>query len=352
VSRPIGAGDLSAGIDGRADFTGYDLYHTQARDRLEPTKNYDARYLGGGAFVRWRTLAGAHVALDLGARADGVHYRTLDRLAGGGWRSASDLLVSPKLGARYLPGGGWSLLASLSQGFRGAPGVIGDPSLDPIRGWSKEVGARYDGTAITAQVALFRLDVSHERIQDPVTREVLPTGRSKRQGINGDAEVRLNRIFTLFADGTINDARIKGDGSSGGATPAVAVPDLALSAGGTPLRPSFHIEPLEPGARVPNVARWLGRIGVEATITPRVATRAMLRFSGPYTPIGEPGVETQSYTVLDLGGSLAVTPLRAVLDLELQNVADTKYPEIRASGYINPGAPRTLRAVLRFAEHP
>jgi len=352
MSRPIGAGDLSAGIDGRADFAAYDLYHTQARDRLEPTKDYDARYLGAGAFVRWRTLVGAHVALDLGARADGVHYRTLDRLAGGGWRSAGDLIVSPKLGARYLPGGGWSLLTSVSQGFRSAPGVIGDPSLDPIRGWSKEVGARYDGTAVTAQVALFRLDVSHERIQDPVTREVLPTGRSKRQGINGDAEVRLNRVFTLFADGTINDARIKGDGSAGDATPAVAVPDLALSTGETPLRPSFHIEPLEPGARVPNVARWLGRIGVEAAITPRIATRAMLRLSGPYTPIGEPGVETQSYAVLDLGGSLVVTPLRAVLDLELQNAADTKYPEIRASGFINPGAPRTLRAVLRFAERP
>ena len=27
----------------------------------------------------------------------------------------------------------------------------------------------------------------------------------------------------------------------------------------------------------------------------------MVRFSGPYTPIGEPGVETQSYAVLDLG---------------------------------------------------
>ena len=72
--------------------------------------------------------------------------------------------MSPKLGARYLVGGGWSVLTSLSQGFRGAPGVVGDPALEPIRGWSKEVGARYDGNSVTAQLALFRLDVSHERI--------------------------------------------------------------------------------------------------------------------------------------------------------------------------------------------
>ena len=192
VSRPIGAGDLSAGLDGRADFAAYDLFATEDRNRLDPTKDYDARYFGGGAFVRWRTLVGTHVALDLGARADGIHYRTLDRLAGTGWRSASDLIVSPKLGARYLAGGGWSLLASFSQGFRGAPGVIADPTLDPIRGWSKEVGARYDGTGITAQLALFRLDVSHERIQDPVTREVLATGRTQRQGISANVEARAH----------------------------------------------------------------------------------------------------------------------------------------------------------------
>jgi outer membrane receptor for ferric coprogen and ferric-rhodotorulic acid len=41
-----------------------------------------------------------------------------------------------------------------------------------------------------------------------------------------------------------------------------------------------------------------------------------------------------------------------MLDLELQNVFDAKYPEIRASGFINPGAPRTLRAAIRFADQP
>jgi hypothetical protein len=55
--------------------------------------------------------------------------------------------------------------------------------------------------------------------------------------------------------------------------------------------------------------------------------------------------------VLDAGASLPLPPLGAVLDLELQNIFSTKYPEIRASGFINPGAPRTLRAGVRFADH-
>jgi outer membrane receptor protein involved in Fe transport len=192
------------------------------------------------------------------------------------------------------------------------------------------------------------LDVSHERIQDPVTREVLPTGRSVRQGINLDAEVRLTQRLNFTVDGTINDAHVKGDDASGSIP--VVLQDLSASASGRAVL--FHIEPLEPGDPVPNVAKWLGRVGLEAAWTPRLSTRALVRFSGPYTPIGEPGVETRSYAVLDAGTSIQLAPLGAVVDLELQNVFDTKYPEIRASGFINPGTPRTLRAALRFADHP
>jgi outer membrane receptor protein involved in Fe transport len=351
VSHPVGGGDFSAGFDGRADFDTYDLYRTQQRAPLLQTKGFDARYLGGGAFLRWRTLVGEHVALDLGTRADVLHYSSLDRLTGGPWRSDVAMIVSPKLGARYLLSNGWSLLASVSHGFRGSPGVIEDPSLEPIRGWSKEVGARFDGTNAKLQVALFRLDVSHERIQDPVTREILATGSSARQGINLDAEVRLSSRFTLFGDGTVNDAYVKGDPDAAAASTLLA-PSNGPVVKGRVIRPSFHIEPLEPGARVPNVARWLGRAGVEAVLASPLAARGMLRFSGPYTPIGEPGVETQAYAVFDLGATLSLSSLGGVLDVELQNAFNTKYPEIRASGFINPGAPRTLRAALRFSDQP
>jgi len=349
VSHPLGGGDVSAGLDGRADFARYDLYNTFQRTVLAPEKGYDAEYLGGGAFVRWRTLMGSHVALDLGTRADAVHYQSLDRVAGTPQQDDGDVVVSPKLGLRYLVSGGWSLLGSLSAGFRGAPGVIGDPSLEPVRGWSKELGARYDGGSLTAQLALFRLDVSHERIQDPVTREILPTGESLRQGVNLDAELRVSQQVSLTLDGTWNDAHVKGDPGSS-PTPLV-VPQLLEGPDGKPIRPSFHIEPLEPGDPVPNVAEWLGRVGVQTAWSSRVSTRALLRFSGPYTPIGEPGTKTQSYAVVDAGASLHLTPLGAVLDLELQNIFSAKYPEIRSSGFINPGAPRTLRAALRFADH-
>jgi hypothetical protein len=113
------------------------------------------------------------------------------------------------------------------------------------------------------------------------------------------------------------------------------------------IRPNFHIEPLEPGDHVPNVARWLGRVGIEAALTPRLATRAMVRFSGPYTPIGEPGIETQSYAVLDLGTSVQVSALGAVLDLSCRTCS---MPSIRRSGVGLPQPRRSphLRAALRL----
>jgi outer membrane receptor protein involved in Fe transport len=73
-----------------------------------------------------------------------------------------------------------------------------------------------------------------------------------------------------------------------------------------------------------------------------------VRFSGPYTPIGEPGVRTQEYAVLDLGASIRLGQSGTTLDLDLLNAFDTRYPELRASGYLNPGAPRSLRAAMRF----
>jgi outer membrane receptor for ferric coprogen and ferric-rhodotorulic acid len=86
---------------------------------------------------------------------------------------------------------------------------------------------------------------------------------------------------------------------------------------------------------------------VEFKATDRIESRFGVRFSGPFTPIGEESVRTRAYAVADLGASITLSR-HAILDVELQNIFDSKYPEIRASGFINPGAPRALRAAIRL----
>jgi len=342
------AGELTTGLSGRADWTRYDLFDTEARVRSSQDQGNDGRYRSGAAFVRWRGLLAQRIVYDLGGRLDLIHYASLDRLDGGaGWRDETRLLASPKIGARYLLGDRVALLASISRGFRGAIGVIGDPSRPPVVAWAKEVGASYQGERIEARIALFRFDVANERIQDPVTREVSDAGESVRQGVSLDVSVNPASGLRITAEGTWNDARITGvdDGGVG-----VVVPRLSIAPPREFPTPRFHEVPLTPGARVPGVARYSGRLGVEAALASSLESRSTLRFSGPFTPIGEPSVRTQTYAVLDLGGSIRVTRSGTSLDLDLLNLLNTRYPELRASGYLNPGSPRTLRLALRFGD--
>ncbi|MGE0556203.1 MAG: hypothetical protein AB7R55_22470 [Gemmatimonadales bacterium] len=63
-------------------------------------------------------------------------------------------------------------------------------------------------------------------------------------------------------------------------------------------------------------------------------------------PIGEPSVRTQPYHVLDLGTTLRIRP---GLDLDIENLANTRYVEIRSSGFVTPGSPQALRMQLRWS---
>ncbi len=348
VGQPRGLGDVSAGLDWRADRADYDLSHTDRRALVDPTKGLDGRYAQVGGFARWRTLVFSSLALDLAVRGDALHYRTRNRLASAPWRSADAFVLGPKIGARWVTASGAALLASVSKGFRGAPGVIDDPTLPAIEAWTKELGVRYDGERAHLQLAAFRLDVSNERIQDPITREIFSSGGSVRQGINADVEMNWRGRVVLRADGTVTDARVRDTGAS-------AAQDL-VSRTLIPDDPHdqlfLHIEPPQPGDPVPNVARYVGRVGGEWQAGTHIAPRVQLRLSGPYTPIGEPRVRTKPYAVLDVGTAIRAPMLGATIDVDLSNLLDETYPEIRSSGYLNPGAPRTLRVGFRFHDLP
>jgi outer membrane receptor protein involved in Fe transport len=349
VSWRPGAGEVSTGLSGRADWTRYELFDTEARVRESQDQGNDGRYQSGGAFVRWRGLLVQRIAYDLGGRLDLINYSSLDRLTTGAtWRDETRLLASPKLGARYLVGDRISLLASFSRGFRGAVGVIGDPSRPPVVAWAKEVGASYQGDRFEARLALFRFDVSNERIQDPVTREVSDAGESRRQGASLELSLTPISSVRLTAEGILNDAKITGIAED---TSEVRVPALAVVPGEIPI-PRLHDVPLTPGAQVPGVARYSGRVGIDAALTGTIRSRSTLRFSGPFTPIGEPSIRTKAYALMDVGGSVRLTRSGTTLDLDLLNLLNTRYPELRASGFINPGAPRALRIALRFGGQP
>jgi outer membrane receptor protein involved in Fe transport len=351
VWRP-GTGEVTAGLSGRADWVGYDLYDTESRVRDSQTQANDGRYQSGAAYVRWRGLLGLRIAYDLGARLDLIHYASRDRLTpDGAWEDETRLLPSPKLGARYLLGDRVSLQASLAHGFRGAVGTIADPSRHPVTSWAKEIGASWLDERTEIRVAFFRFDVAHERILDPITREVTEAGESVRQGISADVSITPRAGLRVTADGTWNDAEItEVDVTETGGTASASARAALVTGWRRVSTTARHEEPLEPGAQVPGVARYTGRIGLEAALTESLESRAALRLSGPFTPIGEPGIRTQAYAQVDLGGTVRLGRAGPRLDLDLLNVLDAKYPELRASGFLNPGTPRALRVALRLGQ--
>ncbi len=343
VSRVKGDGELSIGLAGRADWTTYDLEQTDERVPVSAEQSNDGRYQALGLYGRWRGMLSTRFMYDLGLRGDLVHYQSLDRLDSlAGWQDATDPVLSPKIGASYMASSRLRLLGSLARGFRGPLGVIGDPDRPLVTAWAGEIGAEYGTRSLLVTASFFQFNTANERIKDPVTLDILATGTSRRRGISASAVWQLGRRLTLQAEATLNDATI-----TGAAEPVnVELDRLALR----PPRPNFHTEPLEPGDPVPGVSDYFGRLGAEFAPGRGFSTYALVRFTGPFTPIGEPGVTTEAYSVVDLGGSVALGA-RTSIDVDLLNVFDTKYADIRASGYINPGAPRSLLVSVRLL-HP
>lgn len=344
------AGEFTAGVSARDDAAEYTLDRTTARRMTSHQTDVDARHQAGAAYLRWRLTVAGRLGLDLGGRVDAVRHASVDRLAAGAaWRDGSQVVASPKLGARYRITDALALRASTSRGFRSSVGVIGDPGREPILAWAHEVGVDAEAGPLEASAALFRVDVSNERVVDPVTREISSTGSSVRQGVDVDARLRLRPGLHAIGAGTWNDARLTGryaDAHQEHEHAAARLrPALSMSPGTGPHLHEGHDHGLE-SEHIPGVARYTGMLGLEAELAGTEAHVAW-RFTGPYVPIGEPDVRSRAFSVLDLGASLPLRR-RMVLDVELQNALGIRYAEQRASGFITPGAPRSLRAAVRF----
>ncbi|HSH74088.1 MAG TPA: TonB-dependent receptor, partial [Longimicrobiales bacterium] len=101
--------------------------------------------------------------------------------------------------------------------------------------------------------------------------------------------------------------------------------------------------------RVPGVASYLGQLWLEAPLWRDLRGRLEWRVTGPYVPIGEARVTTDPYSTVDAGLGYPVRD-RVLVSLEVRNLLDRVYPEIRSSGYVSPGTPRSVSLTLHVLE--
>lgn len=339
-----GTGDVVLGASGRVDDVRYEHALTLGREVVDPEIRLDARHASAALYGRWRLALGSRLGVDLGARADWLRHRSRSDLAEApAWETATNLVLSPKLGMKLRLAGPWSLTGTSARGFRSPVGIIGDPSREPYLAWSHELGIAREGEGWEAELTAFRVDVDHERVFDPITQRSTGAGESTRQGVDGHVELRLPRGARLELGGTWNHARLSApyvdahddhphEVFGGVSAPADSVPD-------------------DDAARVPGLADYRGRIALAAPVGGDAEARLGWRVVGPHTPIGEPTVRTQAWSVLDLGASLGLGRGRA-LDVEVSNLLGVRYVELRSAGYVTPGAPRALRVQLRIDTLP
>ncbi len=327
LSRQIGTRThLMVGVEYRAVRAGYERYYTTRRQRDSvfmfdeslPAR-LDASYLMAAPTVEAHVDINPKLSIGLGGRFDVMWYAS--SLKDGGERTTqAHNILTPKLSAIYRFDPVWSAYAAFNGGFRSADGIISDPTLRPSREWASEVGVRATGRRFEGSIALFNVAVHNEQTFNEVTRTFTANGESRRRGVEIDARVGVVPAIALFTHSTINDAHY-----------ARLVSDDGDDLSGVP---------------VFGVARATVESGVDFQHRGLVGS-VWAAYTGPFTPIGEPDVRTSPYTLLNARGA---APLRGPwsLGLGMQNIFDRHYTELRASGFVSPGQPRTLLLTLRY----
>ncbi len=339
-----GSGDIVLGVTGRTDDVRYEHALTLDRAVVNPEVGLDADHTAGAAYGRWRLGVGARLGLDLGARVDVLRHASLSDLDAAATReTATNTVVSPKLGARYRVAESWYAIASTARGFRSPVGIIGDPQREPYLSWSHEIGVEKEGSTWRTEVTGFWTAVANERVLDPVTLTPSGAGSSDRVGV--DVQLSLGLPLGLRADvsGTWNHARLDAPYADAHEDHALSVfdPETPVVPEGSP----------DYSTHVPGLADYLGSLRVSGRLSERVAVRVGWRLVGPHVPIGEPTLKTQAYSVLEAGGAWEVSEGRT-LEVDVTNILDVKYVELRSSGYVTPGAPPQLRIQFRAERLP
>jgi outer membrane receptor protein involved in Fe transport len=336
--------ELIVGAEGQYHTATYDIWATTERRRDLTVNRYDASFTNGALLSGVVANLDRALRLEGALRADILQPRTTDQVLRQPLPAEAHRVLSPKLGAVWYVRDDLQLYGSAARGFRSAFGFIGDPTRQPVTVWALEGGGRYASRWLEGSLAFFRLETTHERLFNPITLRTESDGRSIREGFEVELELRPAEQLALATHWTVNTRgtffRPAADtivGLAGALTP------LFHQTGGTATTAALHEE--LPGERVPAVAEYSGRVGLAVRPGLGVAVNAWVTVMGPYVPLGEPDQETRPYAIANLKATVPFTD-RVELAAGVDNLLNVRAPELRASGAVNPVAPRTLHLSL------
>jgi Fe(3+) dicitrate transport protein len=301
-------------------------------------------------FVQNRFLLGA-LTITPGLRIEDIAYGRTNRLTSVAG-DTSMTAVLPGLGAAFAPGSTWTVFGGIHRGF--APprtediinnttgGVV---ELDAELSWDAELGARYTGRGVSADVAYFRMDYENQIVPASLAGGVGATltngGETLHQGVEVSGRIdsaaftgRSHNVYTRVAYTALPTAKFTGlRYSSVAGASAVSVTGNRL-----PYAPEHllswtvgyqNLSGLDLQAELVHVSDQYGD-DLNSTAPSADGQRGLL----------------PAYTIWNVVASYAIPRWRSALFVAIKNAGDTIYVADRSRGLL-PGPPRLVQAGLR-----
>jgi catecholate siderophore receptor len=278
---------------------------------------------------KWKALAGI--------RYDRFDQKTLNTV-NGATLERTDKEWSPRVGLVYQPTLNQAYYASFSKSFQPSaetfPLSPTNEDISPEETTNKEIGAKFDflNGRVSATAALFQLERTNIKFTDPATRELVPVGTQRTNGLELTFTGDLSNGWAIWSGYSYLDAEVT-------SSPAVDNSDN---------RAAFKNVPIE---------------GKRATLTPEHSANIWLtksfantyragagvnyvddRFANPGNTVTLPG-----YTTVDAMLGYRVKNLD--LQLNINNLFDREYIVSGhgvAPNLNTPGAPRNVQLTARY----
>ncbi len=338
----LGSAEITAGVDAQWQLSRYNRWASVARRRDVTLIRVKGVFTSEAGILGVSKTFGRKLRLETAARVEALQPQVTDQVTLLKRPAESQIVPQPKFGAVYYATGELQFYASAARGFRNAPGTITDPTKPPVTEWAYEAGGRFSVKKFDGSLAFFRLDTRNEFVYNPVTLLNENSGHSTREGIEAEMKARVAPQLELEAHVTFNTKGVFFlTDTAGLAGSARIMPPLLSVTGGTETAsPAKLMHDVGNSARVGGVADYSGRAGFTIRPTPTLWLNTWATVMGPYVPLGEPDEKTDAFAVTNMQAGARLTD-RIELTLGMDNILNTRAPELRASGAVNPISPRT-----------
>lgn len=277
------------------------------------------------AYVQDQIEIGEHLQLVAGARYDDFRI-TATNLLNNAVTGRSDGKWSPRFGVIVKPVPELSLYASYAKSFLPQTGdqfttlAANLQTLAPEEFRNLEAGVKWDlaaGLAFTA--AVFQLDRTNTRANDPVSGALVLTGASRVKGIEASLSGRITPDWQLSLGYALQDGEIRRT------TTAAAA-----------------------GTELPQLPRHQFTAWTRYDVTPGIGLGlGLVHQSSQYATISH-AVRLPAFTRLDAAVFFDVTE-RFAVQLNVENVTDTRYfPSAHTDNNIATGEPLNARLTARI----